>query len=78
LVAVMSTKEENVTTASTSEPRLLGINEVAAMLGISKQRVRHLVKVGAIPAVRFAGSGYHRFRPEDIEVIVRGEPANSP
>ena len=62
----------------TGQPRLLGIAEVAAILGVSKGRIRHLARTGVLPAVRLGGTGYHRFRPEDVETILRGEAVNSP
>lgn len=54
-------------------PRLLAAKEVAAVLGVSPARVRELVAGGYLKSVRLGGSGYHRFRAEDVEALMRGE-----
>jgi excisionase family DNA binding protein len=59
------------------EARLIGIAEVAAMIGVSQGRIRHLVRIGALPAVRLGGTGYHRFRREDVEALIRGGDEDS-
>ena len=56
-----------------TEPRLLRASEVAALLGVSPERVRELVSAGDLPSVRLGGSGWHRFRAEDVERLIRGE-----
>jgi excisionase family DNA binding protein len=49
--------------------------KVAVMLGVSQGRIRHLVRVGALPSVRLCGTGYHRFRREDVEALISGQAA---
>lgn len=55
-------------------PRLLRAKEVAHMLGVGPWRVRELVAAGELRSVRLGGSGWHRFRVEDVEALMRGEP----
>jgi excisionase family DNA binding protein len=66
-----SDKEEHVSTVTT--PRLYRASEVARLLGVSKERVRELVATGELRSVRLGGTGWHRFRPDDIERIIAGE-----
>lgn len=54
-------------------PRLLRASEAAAMLGISVDRLRDLVAEDVLRSVRLAGTGWHRFRVEDVERLIAGE-----
>jgi excisionase family DNA binding protein len=64
-------EEERMTVATA--PRLYRASEVARLLGVSKERVRELVATGELRSVRFGGTGWHRFRPEDVERLIAGE-----
>jgi excisionase family DNA binding protein len=64
-------KEESMRVAAA--PRLYRLAEVADILGVSKERVRELVASGELPSVRFGGTGWHRFRPEDVERLITPE-----
>jgi excisionase family DNA binding protein len=70
-------KEENLTTAA-AKPALMGIVEVAAILGISPRQIRYLVRTGVLRSIRLGPTGHHRFLREDVERILRGESVNSP
>lgn len=62
-------------TAATA-PRLYRLSDVAELLGVSRERVRELVANGELPSVRFGGTGWHRFRVEDVERLIAGrEPS---
>lgn len=52
--------------ATIAKPRLYRASEVAALLGVSQERVRELVVSGELPSVRLGGTGWHRFRAEDV------------
>ena len=54
-------------------PRLLSAREVALMLAVDPKRVRQLVAAGDLKSVRLGGSGYHRFRVEDVEALIAGK-----
>jgi excisionase family DNA binding protein len=59
--------------AVVTEPRLYRAKEVARILGVTPARVRELVSSGQLRSVRLAGTGWHRFRPEDVERLIAGE-----
>ena len=44
--------------------------KAAAALGVSVFTVRHLVRTGDLPAVRFNARSRLRFRPEDVDALV--------
>jgi excisionase family DNA binding protein len=54
-------------------PRLYRASEVAALLGVHISRVRELAASGQLPSVRLGGTGWHRFRAEDVERLIAGE-----
>jgi excisionase family DNA binding protein len=54
--------------------RLLRAKEVARMLGVDPKRVRELVAAGELRSVRLGGSGWHRFRAEDVEALMEPNP----
>jgi excisionase family DNA binding protein len=54
-------------------PRLLRASEVARMLGVTTATLRQLVASGELRSVRLGGSGWHRFRVEDVEALMRGD-----
>jgi excisionase family DNA binding protein len=56
-----------------TEPRLLTAKEVGALLGVSSKHVAWLVREGKLESVRLGGSGWHRFRREDVEAFIRGD-----
>lgn len=56
-----------------TDPRLYRASEVARLLGISAERVRELVVSGELKSVRLGSNGWHRFRAEDVERLIRGE-----
>jgi predicted site-specific integrase-resolvase len=56
-----------------SPPRLLHAKDVARMLGVGPKRVRELVASGQLRSVRLTEQGWHRFRVEDVEALIRGE-----
>lgn len=58
--------------ATAVAPRLLRASEVAAMLGVSIERVRELVRDGQLSSVRLGDQGWHRFRAEDVEALIAG------
>lgn len=53
-----------------SIPRLMKINEVAAILQISRTSAYRLAATGEIPCVRF-GRATVRVRPEDLEWFIQ-------
>ncbi len=61
-----------MSTVATSS-RLLTAKEVGAILGVSAKHVGLLVREGKLASVRLGGSGWHRFRREDVEAFIRGE-----
>jgi excisionase family DNA binding protein len=69
-------KEEQMATAIAA-PRLYRAKEVARLLGVSPARVRELVASGQLPSVRLGDQGWHRFRAEDVERLIRGEERTS-
>ena len=64
-------KEERVTVSTA--PRLYRASEVARLLGITIERVRELAATGELPSIRLGGTGWHRFRAEDVERLIAGE-----
>jgi excisionase family DNA binding protein len=56
-------------------PRLLRASEVARLLGVTKNRVLELVNDGELRSVRLGGTGWHRFRVDDVERLIAGERA---
>jgi excisionase family DNA binding protein len=65
-------KEERMAVATGPQP-LYRLAEVAEILGVSRERVRELVASGELPSVRLGGSGWHRFRPIDVEQLINPE-----
>jgi excisionase family DNA binding protein len=63
-------------------PRLYRASEVAAILGISPDRVRELVAEGKLPSVRFGSAGWHRIPAEAVDASSRArtrrETSNGP
>ena len=59
-------------------PRLYRAKEVARILGVSPARMRELVATGQLESVRLDGTGWHRFRPEDVERLISGDRSKSP
>jgi excisionase family DNA binding protein len=53
--------------------RLYRASEVAQLLGVTTKRVRELAESGELPSVRLSGTGWHRFRAEDVERLIAGE-----
>ena len=53
--------------------RLLRAKEVARILSVNPSTVRALVANGDLPSVRLGGSGWHRFRPEDVARLIASE-----
>jgi excisionase family DNA binding protein len=45
----------------------LNVRETARRLGVHENTVRNWEKRGLLPAIRLPGSGYRRFRFEDVE-----------
>jgi hypothetical protein len=41
------------------------------MLGCDPSRVRELVAAGELSSVRLGSKGWHRFRLEDVETMIR-------
>ena len=58
---------------TTSKPRLVLAEEVAAALGCTPKTVRRLAAVGVLEPVRFTPKGHMRFRAEDVEALIAGE-----
>ena len=59
---------------SLSPAPLLKVREVAAILGVRRARVWELVRDGELRSIRLGGQGHHRFRAEDVELFLAGEP----
>jgi excisionase family DNA binding protein len=55
--------------------RLLGVKEVAELLGLAPGTIYHLVSQGRIPCVRLS-SRCLRFRPSDLEGWIAGKVDN--
>lgn len=49
----------------------LNVRETAKQLGVHENTVRNLERRGELKAVRLPGSGFRRFRKEDIERMRR-------
>lgn len=62
IVALPNPKEVN--TMATTE--FLNVREAAKQLGVHENTVRNLESRGELKAVRLPGSGFRRFRKEDI------------
>jgi excisionase family DNA binding protein len=45
----------------------LNVRETARRLGVHENTVRNWERRGLLPAIRLPGSGYRRFRFEDVE-----------
>ena len=58
--------------------RLYRASEVARILGVSPARVRELVVTGQLQSVRLDGTGWHRFRAEDVERLIAGDGSTAP
>ncbi len=58
---------------TTAAYRLLSAAEVARVLNVSRETVLKYVAGGYLPSVRVGEKGRHRFRPEDVERLIRGE-----
>jgi excisionase family DNA binding protein len=67
----MAWNQEELMTIATA-PRLYRASEVARLLGVSPERVRELVTTGELKSVRLGENGWHRFRAEDVERLIRG------
>jgi len=50
-----------------TKTEFLNVRETAEQLGVHENTVRNLEKRGQLKAVRLPGSGFRRFRKEDIE-----------
>jgi excisionase family DNA binding protein len=59
--------------AVATKPRLLRASEVAVLLGTSRERVLELIASGELRSIRLGGTGWHRFRAEDVERLIAGE-----
>jgi excisionase family DNA binding protein len=59
--------------AVATAPRLYRASEVARILGVTPSRVRELVTTGQLRSIRLDGTGWHRFRAEDVERLIAGE-----
>lgn len=55
--------------------KLIAIQEVSILLGISEQEIKKLVERGDLPAYRIGGE-FLRFRKEQIEAIRDGVPGH--
>lgn len=55
-------------------PEMLNVRETAARLGVHENTVRNLEERGLLPATRLPGSGYRRFRVEDVDALLSGAP----
>jgi excisionase family DNA binding protein len=49
---------------------LIGIEEAARLLAVSKITIRRLVTAGELPSIRLTKGGPHRFDLRDIEKFV--------
>jgi excisionase family DNA binding protein len=49
-----------------STTEFLNVRETARQLGVHENTVRNLAKRGDLKAIRLPGSGFRRFRKEDI------------
>jgi excisionase family DNA binding protein len=54
-----------------SNDGLMGLDEAAAMLGVSKVTLRRWSADGKLPCIRLGGRGDRRFRPQDLESYIR-------
>lgn len=48
---------------------VLNVRETARELGVHENTVRNLEKRGELKAIRLPGSGFRRFKREDVEAI---------
>jgi DNA-binding transcriptional MerR regulator len=67
----------NTEQSSLVSRRLLKSREVAAMLGVTQQRVHQLAQLGVLRPVRLVPKGDLRFRTEDVERVIRGDVAST-
>ncbi len=56
---------------TTTTYRLLTAAEVARVLHVSRETVLKYVAEGHLPSIRVGEKGRHRFRPEDVERLIR-------
>ena len=57
---------------TTTTYRLLSAAEVARVLNVSRETVLKYVAEGHLSSIRVGEKGRHRFRPEDVERLIRG------
>jgi excisionase family DNA binding protein len=57
---------------TTAAYRLLSAAEVARVLNVSRETVLRYVAEGHLSSIRVGEKGRHRFRPEDIDRLLRG------
>jgi excisionase family DNA binding protein len=50
------------------------VKEVAVTLRCSPKHVRNLVADGVLEPIRLSPKGHFRFRAEDVERLISGEP----
>ena len=60
-----------------TQERLLSISEAARRLGVSESTLRKWADSGIIKVARLPGSGYRRFRPEEVERVRRDMGLNN-
>ena len=50
-----------------SNPEFMNVRDAAARLGVHENTVRNIERRGELAAIRLPGSGFRRFRKEDVE-----------
>jgi excisionase family DNA binding protein len=50
-----------------SKSEFMTVRDTAARLGVHENTVRNIERRGALSAIRLPGSGFRRFRREDVE-----------
>jgi excisionase family DNA binding protein len=50
-----------------SNPEFMTVRDAAARLGVHENTVRNIERRGELNAIRLPGSGFRRFRKEDVE-----------
>ena len=66
-VAIVATKLPEQEVIEMSKTEFMNVRDAAARLGVHENTVRNIERRGEINAIRLPGSGFRRFRREDVE-----------
>ena len=66
-VAIVATKLPEQEVIEMSKTEFMNVRDAAARLGVHENTVRNIERRGELKAIRLPGSGFRRFRREDVE-----------